>query len=452
MPAATPYPDANPFERSAFRDEWGVLGNDVFFGGARSLFGLSPASRTLLLLSESSSKASRSNAHVTDPRREDFANFASATGWTFAFPPRGRFAPNAITAVKQFDGGTAADPAIGTSQAWGTSTAWSLDGIPTGSDDVVFDNVFRSTLQNVQLGGTTRAANSITLSLTTNQTWGLGATASSSNATLAITTGNITRNSTTNNSLNTVGAVGGTGIGMGVMTLTTGATGFTITNLDANGQLQINAVISGSTKTVTTVGPGTTLFSGANTYSGPTTVSSGTLLIAGDNSAATGAVSVTNLGTLLGGTGTIGGAVTVDGGGAITGGTNGSIGTLTLNSNLTFSATSGTPGTFLIDLSGVASDVLALGGVLNLSGFFDQLALAGTPDGSSSYTLATYSSVSGTFDVDNIPMNYHLIYGTNDLILAPIPEPSTWIGAALALAAIGFTQRRRLRGLVPRGT
>jgi hypothetical protein len=46
-------------------------------------------------------------------------------------------------------------------------------------------------------------------------------------------------------------------------------------------------------------------------------------------------------------------------------------------------------------------------------------------------------------------MNYQLIYGTNDLILAPIPEPSAWIGAALALAAIGFMQRRRLRGLAP---
>jgi hypothetical protein len=32
--------------------------------------------------------------------------------------------------------------------------------------------------------------------------------------------------------------------------------------------------------------------------------------------------------------------------------------------------------------------------------------------------------------------------------LAAVPEPSTWIGAALALAAIGFTQRKKLRGLV----
>jgi hypothetical protein len=35
--------------------------------------------------------------------------------------------------------------------------------------------------------------------------------------------------------------------------------------------------------------------------------------------------------------------------------------------------------------------------------------------------------------------------------LTPVPEPSTWIGGILALAAIGLTQRRRLRALVARG-
>jgi hypothetical protein len=34
------------------------------------------------------------------------------------------------------------------------------------------------------------------------------------------------------------------------------------------------------------------------------------------------------------------------------------------------------------------------------------------------------------------------------LQVIPLPEPSTWIGAALAVAAIGFTQRRRLRALL----
>jgi hypothetical protein len=34
--------------------------------------------------------------------------------------------------------------------------------------------------------------------------------------------------------------------------------------------------------------------------------------------------------------------------------------------------------------------------------------------------------------------------------VVPVPEPSTWLGAALALGAIGFTQRRRLRDLLAR--
>jgi hypothetical protein len=32
--------------------------------------------------------------------------------------------------------------------------------------------------------------------------------------------------------------------------------------------------------------------------------------------------------------------------------------------------------------------------------------------------------------------------------VVPVPEPSTWIGAGLAVAAIVFTQRRKLRGLI----
>ena len=36
------------------------------------------------------------------------------------------------------------------------------------------------------------------------------------------------------------------------------------------------------------------------------------------------------------------------------------------------------------------------------------------------------------------------------LVSAPVPEPSTWIGGALATAGLVFTQRRRLRKLIAR--
>ena len=34
------------------------------------------------------------------------------------------------------------------------------------------------------------------------------------------------------------------------------------------------------------------------------------------------------------------------------------------------------------------------------------------------------------------------------VIQAPVPEPSTWVGGAFAIAGLAFTQRRRLRKLV----
>jgi autotransporter-associated beta strand protein len=444
--AAAPYGSANPFERLSFGNDWRILGDDILFGGADPLR-LSPANRTLLLSAPQNSKARKENGTVNAASsNEDSFTFAWFLDSAFASRAAGPAVPNAVMAIKQFDGN-------GTSNTlWATPANWAPDGVPTSSDDVVFSNAFRSTLQNVQLSGSGNnfPANSITLNLITDQVWGLGASSGTTGATLTLTTGNITRNSTANDSLNTIGAVSGSGIGTGVMTLSTGATGFTITNLDTNGPLQINAIISGATKTVSTIGPGTTIFSGANTYTGATAVTSGTLLINGDQTAATGAVTVKNIGTVLGGTGTIGALVTVDTGGTITGATSGTIGVLTLNNNLTFSFTSGTGGNYLVDLSGAASDLLVLGGSLNLSGSFDQLTLSGTPDGTSSYTLATYTSVTGEFDLTNVPGNYQLIYGDTGLVLAPIPEPTTWIGAALALAAIGLTQRRRFRGLRPR--
>jgi fibronectin-binding autotransporter adhesin len=191
-------------------------------------------------------------------------------------------------------------------------------------------------------------------------------------------------------------------------------------------------------------GPGTLTLNGNNTYTGGTSVLSGGTLLINGNHAVSGLVIATGSGSVLGGTGTIAGAVTVTDA-RITGGTNGTVGMLTLNSGLTFNGSGG----YAVDLLGGTSDLLAITGTLNLSGLSDVIAFNGTADGTSSYTLATYSSITGTFNsVIDLPMGYTLVYGANELDLVPVPEPSTWIGAALALAAIGFTQRRRLRSLL----
>jgi hypothetical protein len=43
----------------------------------------------------------------------------------------------------------------------------------------------------------------------------------------------------------------------------------------------------------------------------------------------------------------------------------------------------------------------------------------------------------------NFTVNYEGGTG-NDLVLTAIPEPSTWVAAALTLLAIGYTQRRKV--------
>lgn len=246
--------------------------------------------------------------------------------------------------------------------------------------------------------------------------------------------GSITSQSTTANSILTVGG-----------------------NFDANIRTNFSGVISdGSGGRVTTfnrVGPGTQTLSGANTYSGGTNINGGKLLVDGvgvdgvSSGTGLGLVTVNGTGSLLGGLGAIQGAVTLNGGAEITGGDSGSIGTLALRSSLTFAGSDLTNlATYLVDLStGANSDRLQIVGLLDLGGSFDQILFRGTVDGTSSYVLASYGSISGVFDnVANLPANYTLQYGGNALTLVPlaVPEPTTWIAGLLALGACRLARCR----------
>lgn len=241
---------------------------------------------------------------------------------------------------------------------------------------------------------------------------------------------------------------GGTG------SITSSAAGTGTDTLTINGAASTTfalAITDGATRKVglalAATNTGSLALTGANTYAGGTNVNGGTLLANNSSGSATGSgpVTVNNSGT-LGGIGAISGATTINGGGRITGATAGTIGALTLQNNVTFSGASGSSlATYFVDLASGAnnSDRLLIGGGLNL-GSFDQIQFNGTADGTSSYNLATYTSVSGIFDVETaLPAGYQLVYGTTSLDLVPVPEPATWLAAALAVAALAFHQRRR---------
>ena len=176
----------------------------------------------------------------------------------------------------------------------------------------------------------------------------------------------------------------------------------------------------------------------------------------------TSAVFVTGTGTTLGGTGTISGAVTVNSGATIAPGTGGttsailSTGALTLQSGSNFQVninglTVGidysqlnVTGTAIVSGSNL---LLTVTTTLSLTDTFNILVSsdAGTPTGAFAQGSLIVSGAY-TFSID------YLAGDGNDirLTVTEVPEPGTWFAGALAFAALGFTQRRRLARMLKR--
>ena len=192
-------------------------------------------------------------------------------------------------------------------------------------------------------------------------------------------------------------AIGTSSDTVGAVTLTTGAitgsTGVLTGSSFAVESGTVSAKLGGAAVTLTKTTGGTVTLSADNSYTGATTVSAGTLLVNGSTDAAS---AVTVNGGTLGGTGTVNGAITLSGSAAIAPGA--SIGTLNATAGVTLVA--GNSFVAEINTDTVTADKLAVTGTLALGGATLSLSNVGAavPSPGDKFTIASYTTLSGTFN------------------------------------------------------
>lgn len=205
-----------------------------------------------------------------------------------------------------------------------------------------------------------------------------------------------------------------------------------------NAVTEFSGVISGSgTLTRSKSGPGTLIFSGANTYPGTTAVNEGTLLVNNTSGSGTGTTVVTVAeGATLGGSGAISGTVTTSGPTAKIAPGN-STGALSIGS-LNLSA-GGSVEMQINDASTLKNDKLVITGIaagsLNVTGATLNISVTGTPT-QSVYVLASCATgaLTGTFaSVTGVPDGYTLVYNYNDAVsannIALVDSYTGWLGS-----------------------
>ena len=223
---------------------------------------------------------------------------------------------------------------------------------------------------------------------------------------------------------------------------------------------------------VTKSGNGTWSLSGtdANTYSGRTTVSAGLLVLnktAGVNAiSSTGAAGGTAAAAdvqITGGTlrldasnqiidsakiGLAGGTFALNGVNEGTQSTVG-VGALSLSTNSIIDLAN----TSLLHVAASGNQTWA--GTLSIynwsgskSGGAAEQLLFGTNDSSTSLTQTQLDSIRFYSDSGTTFLGTGTFAGLNDGEVVPVPEPSTWAAGLLAVAALGFTQRRRFARLL----
>ena len=145
----------------------------------------------------------------------------------------------------------------------------------------------------------------------------------------------------------------------------------------------------------------------------------------------------------LKGSGTVSGKAAIPSGSFLAPGN--SVGTITFDSNTTIAGTleieAASPNSVdLLQLTGAAGLTLTGSSVL-------ALAPTNTYDGVTSLTIAQTAggSISGQFgSIQNLPTGYGVVYNTNSIIVAPVPEPASLIlGGFAAATGLGIWRRKR---------
>jgi len=368
-----------------------------------------------------------SNGGLVVFNRSDAVTFSGVISGTGAVMQQG---PGTLilTADNSYTGGTTI--AAGTLQLGNGGTTGSVAGNITDNAALVFNRSGAVSFGGVISGtGSLTQAGSGTLTLVANNSYTGGTTISSgtlvvgNGATAGSITGNVTDNAAlTFNRSDTItfgGVISGTGsltkTGAGTLilsgantygggtTISSGAvqignggtTGSVAGNIANNAALAFNRsdnatfanVISG-TGSLTKLGAGTLTLSGANIFSGATTVAAGSLSVTG--SISNSSVSVAN-GATLAGTGTVG-PTAIQSGGTLASGN--SIGTLTVNGNLSFA-----PGAiYSVEVSPSAADRTIASGTASLNGTVATSIASGTYAFGQRFAILTATGgVSGTF-------------------------------------------------------